>query len=109
MDIFDFWDNLPIVGSYFAGMPRFAKFILTAILILVILVGIGKLLSPGKQGGGSEVKEKPERPKAKPERHEHRHHRFEERKKAKKITDKKLDKAVLKIENKIGEDSSQVE
>ena len=80
MGIFDFWDNLPIVGSYFAGMPRFVKFILTAILILVILVGIGKLLSPGKQGGGSEVKEKPERPKAKPERHEHRHHRHEEKK-----------------------------
>ncbi len=79
MDIFSFWDNLPVVGGYFAGMPRIVKFILTAALVLVLLVLLGKMMS-GKPGGTGERPRERERPKPSPKPPRHHRHRHEETK-----------------------------
>ncbi len=79
MDPFGFWDSLPIVGSYFAGMPRFVKFILTSILILVVLIGLGKMMGESKKVPTSKPPEKGPEPKPK-EHHRHGRHRRQEQK-----------------------------
>ena len=51
--MFEFWDNLPVVGPYFAGMPEIVKTVLTGMIILIILViGAKALKGGGKSGGG---------------------------------------------------------
>ncbi|GEM_PF-4286628 len=50
--MFEFWDNLPVVGPYFAGVPEIVKAGLTGMLILIVLViGVKALKGKGPSGG----------------------------------------------------------
>ena len=77
MDPFAFWDKIPVVGSYFAGMPRSVKFLLTAALVIVIVIGLGKNNESRKpHTSHSEKQVDTEKPKR--GEHHHRHHQHEE-------------------------------
>ncbi len=77
MDPFSFWDNLPVIGSYFAGMPRFMKFILTASLVLILLIILGKRFSGENETKQEDAHNKETKPKESKHAH-HRHHHGEQ-------------------------------